>query len=82
MLLIFLLKGVLPERYADRVRVNEHLRGLDMSRLPDALISRIAKGENVNAVLAGAVADGLNPRTFLKEPLVLRAALDENVDQR
>ena len=47
---------------------------VDLNKLPDALIARLAAGENLNAVLAGAVADGLNPQTFLKRPLELPAA--------
>ena len=77
-LLIFLLKAVRPEKYRERVEMRGVLANVDLTKLPDALIARIAAGENLNAVLAGAVADGLNPQTFLRQPGLLPAA--ENDD--
>lgn len=52
-LLIFLLKGALPERYGDRVQLRTQLQGLDLGKLPDQFIRRIAAGEPLLAVLAG-----------------------------
>ena len=51
-LLIFLLKGVLPERYRERVDVRGVLAHLDVSLLPDELVARLAAGENPISVLA------------------------------
>ena len=54
-LLMFLLKGVLPERYKDRVEVGGSLlQNIDIRRLPDELIERLAAGEHIMSVLAGA----------------------------
>jgi hypothetical protein len=61
-LLIFLLKGARAEKYRERVEVTgkvAHLVArLDMARLPDPIIDRIAAGEPVEAVLADYVARG------------------------
>ena len=53
-LLMFLLKGVLPERYKDRMEVQGAFANIDITRLPDPLIARLAAGENPLSVLAGA----------------------------
>jgi hypothetical protein len=55
-LLIFTLKGALPDRYRDRVDVRATLANLDVSRLPDDLVSRLAAGENPLTVLAPILA--------------------------
>jgi hypothetical protein len=60
-LLIFLLKGLRPEKYGDRVEVRGALANLDLNLLPDEAIDRIADGEPVMAVLASMV-----PRAALK----------------
>jgi hypothetical protein len=52
---IFLLKGLRPDRYKDRVEMRGALANLDLNQLPDELIERIARGENVLSVLASAV---------------------------
>jgi len=74
LLLMFQLKALRPEKYRERVEMRGVIGNVNLQLLPDDLIARIAAGENLNAVLAGAVADGLNPQTFLKEPLGLPAA--------
>ncbi len=51
-LLIFMLKGMLSDRYRERVDVRGVLAHLDISALPDALIARLAAGENPISVLA------------------------------
>lgn len=51
-LLIFTLKGLLPDRYRERVDVRGVLAHLDVSQLPDALVARLAAGENPITVLA------------------------------
>jgi hypothetical protein len=60
-LLIFLLKGMMPEKYRERTDVN--LKGavanLNIAVLPDELLARIAAGENPSAVLASAGAEAL-----------------------
>jgi hypothetical protein len=54
-LAIFLLKGLRPEKYQERVQMRGALANLDLNQLPDELIERIARGENVLSVLASAV---------------------------
>jgi hypothetical protein len=54
-LTIFLLKGLRPEKYQERVQMRGALANLDLNQLPDELIERIARGENVLSVLASAV---------------------------
>ena len=66
-LLIFTLKGLLPDRYRERVDVRGSFAHLDLNQLPDELLARIAAGEDIRSVLAnvavaalgsGAVKDG------------------------
>jgi hypothetical protein len=54
-LAIFLLKGLRPDRYKDRVEMRGALANLDLNQLPDEAIERIARGENVMSVLASLV---------------------------
>jgi len=54
-LLIFTLKGLLPDRYRERKDVRSVLDRLDISRLPDELVARLAAGENPITVLAPIV---------------------------
>jgi hypothetical protein len=51
-LLIFKLKAAKPDVYADRMEFRGSLANLDMSKLPDEAIARIAGGENIMSVLA------------------------------
>ncbi len=60
-LLIFLLKSLRPERYRERVDVRGVLAHLDVSRLPDELVSRLAAGENPITVLAPILQQGELP---------------------
>lgn len=63
-LITFLLRGVMPDRYAERVHVGAQLANIDLTRLPDQLVARIAAGENPLAVLASAgeeARDALEP---------------------
>jgi hypothetical protein len=55
-LLALLLGAKKPKEYATR-RI-EHTRQIDWDRLPDHLVARIARGEDVNAVLASAADEG------------------------
>ncbi len=56
-LLMFLLKGARPEQYRERYEVRGTLAHLDLRRLPDDLIERLAKGGDPHAVLAGILQD-------------------------
>ena len=70
-MLIFLMKGQLPDIYGDRMRVEAQVSNIDIERLPDHLVARIAGGENVMAVLASAAMSEVEARTLLgsgKEP--------------
>ena len=51
-LLIFLLTGVMPERYRERVDLRGSLAHIDLTLLPDHLLARIAAGEHPFSVLA------------------------------
>lgn len=75
-LLIFLIKGALPERYGDRVQLRTQLQGLDLGKLPDPLIRRIAAGEPLLAVLAG-VADQI-PELMRRLPVPETPKTPEN----
>ncbi len=54
-MLIFLLKGLRPEQYRERVALTSDIARLDLNQLPDHLIERIANGENIMSVLASAM---------------------------
>ncbi len=60
-LLMFLLKGARPERYRERYDVRGTLAHLDLRRLPDDLIERLAKGEDPHSVLAPILQAGELP---------------------
>ena len=64
---IFALKNM---GWSDRTEVEFRgvLANVDLTKLPDALVARIAAGENPPAVLAGAVAAGLDAGSFLSSP--------------
>ena len=51
-LLIFLLKGLRPEKYRERVDLRGSLAHIDLKQLPDHLLARIAAGEHPFSVLA------------------------------
>ena len=53
-LAIFLLKGLRPEKYRDRVEVRGALANIDLRQLPDHLLQRVADGEHILSVLASA----------------------------
>ena len=60
-LLMFLLKGARPEQYRERYEVRGTLAHLDLRRLPDDLIERLAKGEDPHSVLAPILQQGALP---------------------
>lgn len=65
-LLIFLLKGAMPEKYTKRVELRGLFANLDMTKLPDAVVGRIAAGENpIQVVIEAANAAGTNPAGIL-----------------
>ena len=51
-LLMFLLKGLLPERYRERRDLRGSFAHIDLKQLPDELLARIAGGEHPFSVLA------------------------------
>jgi len=53
-LAIFLLKGLRPDKYADRVELKAALANLDLTRLPDHMVEQIAQGVHPLVVLAQA----------------------------
>ena len=57
-LAIFLLKGLRPEKYKDRMEMRGALAHIDISYLPDHLLQRVADGEHIMSVLASAVELG------------------------
>ena len=52
-LAIFLLKGLRPEKYRDRMELRGAFASLDVSQLPDELVARLARGEHPASVLSG-----------------------------
>ena len=56
-LLMFLLKGVRPEKYRERVDIKGPILHINLKKLPDELIARLAEGENPLSVLASATPD-------------------------
>jgi hypothetical protein len=51
-LLMFKLKGALPEKYAARLELKGGLANIDVSQLPDAALERLLAGEHPLSVLA------------------------------
>jgi hypothetical protein len=51
-LLMFKLKGALPEKYAERLELKGGLANIDVSQLPDAALERLLAGEHPLSVLA------------------------------
>lgn len=78
-LLIFLLKGLKPEVYRERLEVRGAIGKIDFNRLTDSQLSRIAGGEHPYAVLAPS-RDLLEPEAgeppVKGEMLMLPAATD------
>ena len=61
LLLMFQLKALRPEKYRERVDFKGTLAHLDLRRLPDELIERLANGENPISVLAPILQAGELP---------------------
>jgi len=69
-LLIFLTKGILPQRYREIREVRGVLAKLDLNQLPNDLVARIAAGEHPEAVLAaGASEYGITPGELVRGAL-------------
>ena len=51
-LLMFILKGLLPEKYGNRVAARGSIAAIDYKKLPDHLLQRISDGEHPLSVLA------------------------------
>ena len=58
-LIQFLLKGELPDKYGQRIELRGMLANLDMSRLPDEIVGRLAAGEDAIQVLSTLAASQL-----------------------
>ncbi len=58
-LAIFLLKGLRPDVYKDRMEMKGVLAHIDISYLPDHLLQRVADGEHIMSVLSSAVELGI-----------------------
>lgn len=56
LLLIFAAKGAMPDKYKDRLEVRGMFANLDMTKLSDEQIDRIANGESPLVVLGTAAA--------------------------
>ena len=56
-LLMFLLKGLQPDKYRERFEVRGSIAHLDLTQLPPDLLARIAAGEHPLAVLASLPDD-------------------------
>ncbi len=52
-LLMFRLKALMPDKYRERVPAPSSIATIDLNKLPDHLIARIAAGEHPLSVLAG-----------------------------
>ncbi len=56
-LLIFLLKGIRPDKYRERVELRGAFANLDVSPLPDDLVHRLARGESPISVLLSSTPE-------------------------
>lgn len=54
-LLIFALKGALPDKYKDRLEFKGMVANIDLDRLSQAQLARLAAGESAISVLGAAV---------------------------
>jgi len=66
-LLIFLLKGAMPEKYSEKMEVRGLLKNINLELLPDEPLARIAAGEDPYAVLAGMAQEAVS-RGLLSTP--------------
>lgn len=80
-LLIFLTKGVLPDRYREIREVRGVLAKLDLNQLPNVMVARIAAGEHPEAVLAwGASEFGMSPGELVRGALAPGKELEGDGD--
>ncbi len=81
-LLIWKMKGELPEKYKDRVEVRGALANLDIAALPDDLVARLARGEHPMSVLAGVeLPERREALTSGEAAPRLARPIDEGTDQ-
>ncbi len=59
-LLIFRLKGELPQKYAERLELRGGLATLNLDAFPDDLLERVARGEHPMSVLMSALERGIS----------------------
>ncbi len=59
-LLIFKLKGELPQKYAERLELRGGLATLNLDAFPDDLLERVARGEHPMSVLMSALERGIS----------------------
>lgn len=64
-----LARSHLPDRYADRLHVSSLVARLDMSKLPDMAVARIANGEDPRVVLASLLEEGGPNAELVREAL-------------
>lgn len=78
-LLIFLLKGLRPEVYRERMEVRGFLGKIDFNTLSNEVIERIANGENMMAVLSDGAERGvllLKQATKVQEAEIIEEGAD------
>ncbi len=59
-LLIFKLKGELPQKYAEKLQLSGGLATLNLDAFPDDLLERVARGEHPMSVLMSALERGIS----------------------
>ncbi len=59
-LLIFRLKGELPQKYAEKLQLSGGLATLNLDAFPDDLLERVARGEHPMSVLMSALERGIS----------------------
>ncbi len=79
-LAIFLLKGLRPDVYKDRMEMKGALAHIDISYLPDHLLQRVADGEHIMSVLSSAVELGVAGGVDVPKLLGAGAGSEAGVD--
>ena len=79
-LLIFKLKGELPQKYAERVELRGGLASINLDAFPDDLLDRVARGEHLMSVLMSALERGIS-RKELGLPPASNGARGEDEDK-
>ena len=79
-LLIFYLKALRPDKYRERVKMRGTLANIDLTKLPDEQLARIAAGEHPFSVLAPGQGGAAVP--MLESGDAVEAGHDETVRDR